>query len=63
VFLPGFKALFVELKRPRGGRLSPQQVDIKKTLDFYKHPVLVIRNQQELDEWTALISALISPGR
>lgn len=51
VCMPNGETWFIELKRPKGGRLSPLQVKFQeKVLSLQQHYALLI-NQQEIDKW------------
>lgn len=50
VILPGGKIAFVELKRPKGGRLSPmQEYQIDKLMDL-GCMVRIVRNYEDVDD-------------
>lgn len=50
VILPGVMAL-VELKRPRGGRLSEGQAELHRRIRDMGHPVWVLWSRAEVDEF------------
>lgn len=55
VLLPGGRVYFVELKRPKGGQVSPMQrwwADLLRRLGFW---VLCIRNEAELATFEIVI--------
>lgn len=49
VILPGGKIIFVELKRPKGGRLAPMQVYQIKKLKDLGCLVYVVHNYREVE--------------
>jgi hypothetical protein len=49
VILPGPRVIFVELKRPRGGRLSPHQREYIAWLEALGVAVAVVRNSADID--------------
>jgi len=49
IILPGGRVIFAEIKRPRGGRISPHQ---RQYYDLYKSlnvAVAFVRNQADID--------------
>ena len=48
VLLPGGKVKFVELKRPRGGRLSPQQKQFHAELRNLQMTVALVKNPGDI---------------
>jgi hypothetical protein len=50
VLLPGGKVWFVELKRPRGGRLSPHQAWYLKTFTELGAAVMIIKSPEQIDQ-------------
>jgi hypothetical protein len=51
VLLPGGRVVFVELKRPKGGKLSPMQKRWAKVLRDLGFRHWVIWNQEDLDDF------------
>lgn len=51
VILPGGKITLVELKRPKGGRLSPGQIAIHSQLARLGWPVLTLKNPMAIDQF------------
>jgi len=49
VVLPGPRVIFVELKRPRGGRLSPHQREYIARFEALGVAVAVVRNSADID--------------
>ena len=54
VILNGF--YFVELKRPKGGKLSPIQTAVHKKLAQAGAPVTVLKNKEEVESFVRNIS-------
>ena len=51
VCMPNGETWFIELKRPKGGRLSPLQIKfLEKVIGLQQKYALLI-NQQEIDKW------------
>jgi hypothetical protein len=48
VLLPGGRVIFVELKRPKGGRLSPQQKVFHDELRNLNMTVALLRNSGDI---------------
>lgn len=51
VILPGGMTYYVELKRPKGGRLSEHQKETIRRLKDMGHDVAVLNSKQQVDEW------------
>jgi Holliday junction resolvase len=49
VVLPGGRIHFVELKRPRGGRLSPHQTAYIKAFSRLGATIVVVRSSKDID--------------
>ena len=49
VVLPGGRVVFVELKRPRGGRLSPHQILRAKLYKSLGAAVYLISSREDID--------------
>lgn len=49
VLLPGARVLFVEVKRPRGGRMSAHQRQYATRVSTLGHAVAVVRNSADID--------------
>jgi hypothetical protein len=49
VVLPGGQVVFVELKRPRGGRLSPHQILRAKLYKSLGAVVVLISSREDID--------------
>ena len=60
VLLPGGVSAWVELKRPRGGRLSPQQRHAHKVLRGLGQRVAVVWTKEDVDR---LIAELFAAAR
>lgn len=56
IMLPGRQLYFVELKRPKGGVLSPVQITVHKLFKFLGFPVYVIWTVEQLDNFILEIS-------
>ena len=63
ILLPGGRIVFAELKRPKGGRLSPMQLYWRNTLTQLGFTVLHIYNERDIREATILLDALMEGGR
>jgi len=50
VILPGGRVYFVEVKRPRGGRLSPHQIWYLTAFDALDVAIAVVRNSEDITE-------------
>jgi len=50
VIMPGGRIIFVELKRPSGGRLSMHQIQWHKQLTALGVAVAVVRNVEDIEE-------------
>jgi hypothetical protein len=50
VVLPGGRVVFVELKRPRGGKLRVHQIQYFKLLTALQVEACVVRSVQDIDE-------------
>lgn len=48
ILLPGGKVIFCELKRPRGGRLSPQQKQFHDELRNLQMTVALVKNVSDI---------------
>lgn len=51
VVLPGGRTCYVELKRPRGGRLSEHQKETIRRLRDMGHDIAVLNSKTQVDEW------------
>lgn len=51
VILPGQPMAFVELKRPKGGKVSAIQIEQHRRLAALGHPVAVLLNKEEVNQW------------
>lgn len=60
VLLPGGRMFFVELKRPKGGRVAAHQTVVHKKLAKLGFPVAVLSSVDEVLEWLQLIDAAAS---
>ena len=58
VLLPGGHIIFVELKRPTGGRVAARQKYWKKKLTELGFIVLLVKNQGEIHDLSVLIDAI-----
>lgn len=54
VILPGEPIRLVELKRPKGGRVSMVQLEQHKRLAELGHVVPVLWSKEDVDQWLAL---------
>jgi len=59
VILPGGRIFFVEVKRPRGGRLSPHQIWYLSAFDTLGVAIAVVRNSADI---TRLLAAATEKG-
>ena len=50
VVLPGGRVMFVECKRPRGGRLSPHQIERMRDYTALGAVACVVSNSADIDE-------------
>jgi len=50
VVLPKGRVYFVELKRPKGGRLSPHQIWYLKAFDALDAAIAVVRNSADISD-------------
>lgn len=55
VLLPGGIALFVELKRPKGGIVSPVQKVVHAKLEKMGHPVALLNTKEGIDAWLSAV--------
>lgn len=55
VLLPGGRAYFVEVKRPRGGVVSPIQKVVHGKLEKMGHPVALLNTKEGIDEWLSAV--------
>jgi hypothetical protein len=53
VILPGGRIYFVEVKRPRGGRLSPHQIWYMTAFGALDVAIAVVRNSADITELLA----------
>lgn len=51
VILPGGRTVFVELKRPKGGRFSAHQDETLARLERLGHRVARLKTKDEIDQW------------
>jgi hypothetical protein len=49
ILLPGGRVVFCEVKRPRGGRLSPHQIKYQKMFRELGIAACVVRNSVDID--------------
>lgn len=49
--LPGGKVWFVELKRPKGGRISPHQSEHMRDALALGANAIFIKTEKEVEEW------------
>lgn len=49
--LPDGSTWFVELKRPKGGRLAPLQIEHRRALLALKQNYACLWSTEEIDEW------------
>jgi hypothetical protein len=52
VCLPNGETWFVELKRPKGGRLAPLQAIFRDEVVRLQQRYALLTNKKEIDEWT-----------
>ena len=57
VLLPGHPTYYVELKRPRGGRLPSHQIRYHEKIRAAGQQVWVLHSKQEIDEFLTAIQA------
>lgn len=48
VALPGGVVMFVEVKRPRGGRISPNQYEVLRAYEALGVVVAIVRNEEDI---------------
>lgn len=53
VCMPNGETWFVELKRPKGGRLAPLQALFRDQVQSLQQKYALLINQQEIDEWAS----------
>ena len=51
VCMPNGETWFIELKRPKGGRLSPLQIKFREKVLSLQQQYALLINQQEIDKW------------
>ena len=51
--MPNGETWFVELKRPKGGRLSPLQVRFRDEVQKLQQKYLLATNYEEIDLWAS----------
>jgi hypothetical protein len=61
--LPGGRVFFVELKRPKGGRLSPHQRDRHDDYALCGAVVVVLHSREQVDHFFRAVDRLPSPTR
>ena len=49
VILPGGRVIFVELKRPVGGRLAPHQIWYMREFDALDVAIALVKNSADID--------------
>ena len=49
--MPNGETWFVELKRPKGGRLSPLQMSFREDVTRLNQQYALLINKQEIDTW------------
>lgn len=54
VVFPGPRIYLVELKRPKGGRISPLQARLHRVLTDLGWPPVLLRSKEEIDLWIEL---------
>lgn len=47
--LPGARTIFIECKRPKGGRKEPHQIEIVKRLTELGHEAYFLKTKDEID--------------
>ena len=53
VCMPNGETWFIELKRPKGGRLAPLQALFRDEVQNLQQKYALLINQQEIDEWAS----------
>ena len=53
VCMPNGETWFIELKRPKGGRLAPLQALFRDEVQSLQQQYALLINQQEIDEWAS----------
>lgn len=61
LLLPGGRALFVELKRPQGGRVSELQKKWQEWLCGLGFSCLIVRSKADLEHLRLLLDAEVTP--
>lgn len=51
VCMPNGETWFIELKRPKGGRLAPLQALFRDQVQSLQQQYALLINQQEIDKW------------
>lgn len=51
VCMPNGETWFIELKRPKGGRLSPLQVKFRDKVISLQQQYALLINKEEIDSW------------
>ena len=51
VCMPCGKTFFVELKRPKGGEFSAQQMQFAQEMQRLNQNYVALKTKQEIDEW------------
>ena len=54
--LPGGVTVYVELKRPKGGRFSVHQHETLEKLEAMGHRVARLKTKTEVDEWISSLT-------
>lgn len=62
VFLPGGRTFLVELKRPKGGVLSPVQKVVHARLGRMGHEVATLWSTEEVDSWLRHVGSTSADG-
>lgn len=60
ILLPGGRMFFVELKRPKGGRVAAHQTVVHGKLAKLGFPVAILSSIDEVLEWLQLIDTAAS---
>ena len=58
ILMPGGRIIFVETKRPKGGKVSPMQIYWRRTLEGYGFKVRHVYNENDIKKLVEEVSGI-----